>query len=129
MTEAAKPTETGTGLTLAIDFGPLLSFFIANSLAGVFTATAAFMAATAVAMLVSKLKMGRVSPMLWLSGVMVLGFGGLPLWLHNETFITVKPTIVYVLFASILLFGLPSGKPHLTILLHTPPPRQTAKRR
>src|SRR3546814_992296 len=77
MTDAAKTTETGTGLKLAIDFGPLLAFFIANSLAGVFTATAAFMAATAVAMLVSKMKMGRVSPMLWLSGVMVLGFGGL----------------------------------------------------
>src|SRR3546814_3985155 len=71
MTDAAKTTETGTGLKLAIDFGPLLAFFIANSLAGVFTATAAFMAATAVAMLVSKMKMGRVSPMLWLSGVMV----------------------------------------------------------
>src|SRR3546814_2347132 len=49
MTDAAKTTETGTGLKLAIDFGPLLAFFIANSLAGVFTATAAFMAATAVA--------------------------------------------------------------------------------
>src|SRR3546814_10852794 len=96
MTDAAKTTETGTGLKLAIDFGPWLAFFIANSLAGVFTATAAFMAATAVAMLVSKMKMGRASPMLWLSGVMVLGFGGLTLWLHNETFIKVKPTIVYV---------------------------------
>src|SRR3546814_659345 len=119
MTDAAKTTETGTGLKLAIDFGPLLAFFIANSLAGVFTATAAFMAATAVAMLVSKMKMGRVSPMLWLSGVMVLGFGGLTLWLHNETFIKVKPTIVYVMFASILFFGLISGKPTLKIVLET----------
>ena len=119
MTDAAKTTETGTGLKLAIDFGPLLAFFIANSLAGVFTATAAFMAATAVAMLVSKMKMGRVSPMLWLSGVMVLGFGGLTLWLHNETFIKVKPTIVYVMFASIIFFGLISGKPTLKIVLET----------
>src|SRR3546814_2111901 len=77
------------------------------------------MAATAVAMLVSKMKMGRVSPMLWLSGVMVLGFGGLTLWLHNETFIKVKPTIVYVMFASILFFGLISGKPTLKIVLET----------
>ena len=119
MTDAAKTTETGTGLKLAIDFGPLLAFFIANSLAGVFTATAAFMAATAVTMLVSKMKMGRVSPMLWLSGLMVLAFGGLTLWLHNETFIKVKPTIVYVMFASILFFGLISGKPTLKIVLET----------
>src|SRR3546814_514033 len=116
MTDAAKTTETGTGLKLAIDFGPLLAFFIANSLAGVFTATAAFMAATAVAMLVSKMKMGRVSPMLWLSGVMVLGFGGLTLWLHNETFIKVKPTIVYVMFASILFFGLIRSEEHTSEL-------------
>src|SRR3546814_7133562 len=119
MTDAAKTTESGTGLKLGIGVGPLLAFFIANSLAGVFTATAAFMAATAVAMLVSKMKMGRVSPMLWLSGVMVLGFGGLTLWLHNETFIKVKPTIVYVMFASILFFGLISGKPTLKIVLET----------
>src|SRR3546814_8820353 len=89
---------------------------VCSSDLGVFTATAAFMAATAVAMLVSKMKMGRVSPMLWLSGVMVLGFGGLTLWLHNETFIKVKPTIVYVMFASILFFGLISGKPTLKIV-------------
>lgn len=119
MTDAAKTTEPGTGLKLAIDFGPLLVFFIANSLSGVFTATAAFMAATAIAMLVSKMKTGRVSPMLWLSGAMVLGFGGLTLWLHDETFIKVKPTIVYVMFASILFFGLISGKPTLKIVLET----------
>src|SRR3546814_11128519 len=77
------------------------------------------MAATAVAMLVSKMRMGRVSPLLWLSGVMLLGFGGLTLWLHNETFIKVKPTIVYVMFASILFFGLISGKPTLKIVLET----------
>src|SRR3546814_18180314 len=98
MTDAAKTTETGTGLKLAIDFGPLLAFFIANSLAGVFTATAAFLAATAVALLVSKMKMGRVSPMLWLSGVMVPGFGGLTQGLYKRPFLQCKPTNTQFLF-------------------------------
>src|SRR3546814_16699295 len=69
--EAAKQNEASAGLKLAIDFGPLLVFFIANSLRGVFTATAAFMIATIAAMIFSKIRVGRVSPMLWLSGVMV----------------------------------------------------------
>lgn len=117
--EAASKREPGTGMKLAIDFGPLLVFFIANSVRGVFTATAAFMLATAAAMIISKIKLGRVSPMLWLSGVMVLGFGGLTLWLHDETFIKLKPTIVYVMFASILFFGLVTGRPTLRIVLET----------
>lgn len=117
--EAGKKSEPGAGLKLAIDFGPLLIFFLANSYKGVFAATAAFMLATAVAMLVSKLKVGKVSPMLWLSGMMVLGFGGLTLWLHDETFIKLKPTIVYLMFASILFFGLITGRPTLKIVLET----------
>lgn len=111
--------EPGVGLKLLIDFGPLLVFFAANALWGVFSATAAFMLATAAAMLVSKIKAGRVSPMLWLSGVMVLGFGGLTLWLHDETFIKIKPTIVYSMFAAILFFGLYTGKPTLKLVLET----------
>lgn len=117
--EAAKQNEASAGLKLAIDFGPLLVFFIANSLRGVFTATAAFMIATIAAMIFSKIRVGRVSPMLWLSGVMVLGFGGLTLWLHDESFIKLKPTIVYIMFASILFFGLYSGRPTLKIVLET----------
>ncbi len=109
--------EAGTGLKLAVDFGPLLIFFIMNSLKGVFAATAAFMLATAAAMLISKIRTGRVSAMLWLSGIMVLGFGGLTLWLHDVTFIKLKPTIVYLMFASILFFGLFSGRPTLKIVL------------
>lgn len=118
--EAGKKGEPGAGLKLAIDFGPLLIFFLTNSiLKSVFAATAAFMLATAVAMLVAKLKTGKISPMLWLSGIMVLGFGGLTLWLHDETFIKLKPTIVYLMFASILFFGLITGRPTLKIVLET----------
>lgn len=110
-------------LRIALDFGPLLLFFLATFLAPVpkderaFAATGVFMAATAVAMLVSKLKLGNISPMLWLSGVMVLVFGALTLALHNEDIIKVKPTIYYVTLAAILFAGLMRGKPMLKVAL------------
>src|SRR3546814_12668955 len=69
--EAAKQNEASAGLKPAIDFGPLLVFFIANSMRGVFTATAAFMIPTIAAMIFSQIRVGRGAPMLWLSGVMV----------------------------------------------------------
>lgn len=117
--KAATKNESGIGVKLAIDFGPLLVFFIINGLSGVYTATAAFMIATAVAMLISKMKTGKISPMLWLSGIMVLGFGALTLWLRDDTFIKMKPTIVYTMFAAILFFGLFTGRPTLRIVLET----------
>lgn len=113
----AKPM--GSGLKLAIDFGPLLVFFIVNSMKGVFAGTAAFMIATLIAMIVSRFKTGKISPMLWLSGVLVVGFGGLTLWLHDETFIKLKPTIVYSMFAIILFGGMATGRPTLKIVLET----------
>jgi intracellular septation protein len=97
---------------LAIDYGPLVFFFLVNFLAPVpkplkiFVATGAFMIAMMVAMLVSQIRYGRISPMLWFSGIMVLGFGGVTLWLHDDTFIKIKPTVYYLTVAALLLFGL-----------------------
>ena len=126
MNDTAPPAPPASpGIKLAVDFGPLVVFFLVNSLSGglaiqrVLAATAAFMAATAVAMLVSRWKLGHVSPMLWMSGALVLVFGGLTLWFHDETFIKVKPTIVYAMFASILGFGLATGRPLLKMLLES----------
>ena len=121
---AAKP-EGNPLLKLAVDFGPLVVFFTVNTLAGglaiqrVLTATAAFMGATAVAMIVSRWKLGHISPMLWMSGALVLVFGGLTLWFHNDVFIKMKPTIVYAMFAAILAFGLATGRPLLRSLLES----------
>lgn len=112
-----------TGLRMAIDYGPLAIFFAVNfltpgpALARVLAATGAFMAATIVAMIVSRVKTGRVSAMLWMSGALVLVFGGLTLYFHDETFLKMKPTIVYAMFAAILAFGLATGRPLLQGLL------------
>ena len=71
MSQAKQREEVGPLFRMALDFGPILVFFLVNNLAGgpqimrVVIATAAFMLATAVAMIVSKLRTGAISPMLW----------------------------------------------------------------
>ena len=125
MTETTlkKSDEVSPLFRMALDFGPILVFFLVNNFVGgpqivrVVIATVAFMVATAAAMLVSKLRTGKVSPMLWLSGALVFVFGGLTLYFRNEDFIKMKPTIVYLMFSSILAFGLATGRPLLKMLL------------
>ena len=122
MTDKAK-SEPGGGSRLLIDIGPLLVFFLVNFFAPVpgalkiFVATAAFMAAMMAALIYSAIRYRHVSPLLLFSGVMVVILGGLTIWLHNETFIKVKPTIYYALVAALLAFGLATGKPLLKSVL------------
>jgi len=116
MPEAVKPKKNGN-LSLALDFGPLLVFFLAYKFLGVITGTAAFMAAISLAVLISKVKLGRVSPMLWLSAVLVVFFGALTIYFHDQRFIQIKPTIIYAFFAALLFGGLLRGKPLLKYLL------------
>jgi intracellular septation protein len=106
-------------LPMALDFGPLLVFFIATKFIGVFAGTAAFMGAIAIAVLISKVRLGKVSPMLWLSAILVLFFGALTLYFHDPKFIQAKPTIIYSFFAVMLLGGWMRGKPLLRYLLQS----------
>ena len=115
--------EPRTGARLLIDLGPLLIFFLVNFLAPVpavmriFVATGAFMIAMVSAMLFSAIRYRRISPLLWFSGVMVVILGGLTIWLHNEMFIKMKPTIYYALVSALLAFGLATDRPLLQRLL------------
>lgn len=125
MTTTSRP-QTSPLFRMAIDIGPLAVFFLVNAFAPgsleigrLFAATAAFMVAMAVAMAASWWKTRHVSPMLWVSGALVLVFGGLTLYFHDETFIKIKPTIVYAMFAVVLGFGLVTGRPLLQALLET----------
>jgi len=128
MTEAPTPPASesrrpGPGATLLIDYGPLILFFLTNFLAPVpavlrvFYATGVFMAAMIAAMLYSQIRYRHISPMLWFSGIMVVVFGGLTLWLHDERFIKVKPTIYYAAVAALLLFGLLTRRNLLKVVL------------
>ncbi|MDH7972200.1 septation protein A [Sphingomonas sp. AR_OL41] len=117
------PAKAGPGLRMAIDYAPLLTFFAVNffapgvQLERLLAATAAFMVASAIAMIVSRWKTGHISAMLWISGVLVLVFGGLTLYFHDLRFIKMKPTFVYAIFALTLIFGLVTGRPLLRQLL------------
>ena len=119
---SAKAEPQG-GAKLLIDLGPLLVFFLVNFLAPVpsvmkiFVATGAFMIAMVAAMLFSAIRYRRISPLLWFSGIMVVILGGLTIWLHDETFIKMKPTLYYVLVASLLAFGLATDRPLLQRVL------------
>jgi intracellular septation protein len=113
---AAKP-KPHPSWSLAIDYGPLLVFFLGFRIGGIFAATASFMVAIVVAIIISRWRLNRVSPMLWLSAVLVLGFGGLTLWLHDPVMIRYKATAVYVLLSSLLFIGLARGKPLLKYVL------------
>src|ERR1700750_3229335 len=96
-------SEPQGGARLLIDLGPFLVFFLANffapvpTLMKIFVATGAFMVAMVIAMIFSALRYRRISPLLWFSGVMVVILGGLTIWLHDRTFIQMKPTIYYAL--------------------------------
>jgi intracellular septation protein len=115
--------EPQGGAKLLIDLGPLLVFFVVNFFAPVpaalkiFVATGAFMVAMIAAMLFSAIRYRSISPLLWFSGIMVVVLGGLTIWLQNETFIKMKPTVYYALVAALLGFGLATGRPLLQRVL------------
>jgi intracellular septation protein len=112
---SAKP-KLNPYLKLALDIGPLLVFFVANSRLGIFGGTAVFMVAIVVALGISYAMTRHWPIMPVVSAVIVLVFGGLTLILHDETFIKVKPTIIYALFGGALLVGYFFDKPLLEIV-------------
>src|SRR3982750_2735348 len=87
---------------LATELGPLMIFFIANAKFNLFVATAAFMVAVVAAMIASYMVTRHVPMMAIVTAIVVIVFGTLTLVLHDETFIKMKPTIVYLLFAGVL---------------------------
>ncbi len=112
-------------LKLTLELGPLLIFFFANArgeqfadawpavaaLGGpIFFATAAFIVATVLALAVSYALTRHLPLMPFVTAIVVVVFGGLTLWLQNETFIKMKPTIIYLLFGAVLLGGLAFGR-------------------
>jgi intracellular septation protein len=129
----ADDTKTGlpagntehAGLKLVLELGPIVVFFLANvygerlatlfpllkSLGEpLFIATGFFMVATVISLVVSKLVLGKLPLMPLISGVVVLIFGALAIWLQNKLFAYMKPTIINTLFGAVLLGGLLFGK-------------------
>jgi intracellular septation protein len=129
MTEDTKPKPKSGWLNILVDYGPLLVFLgvykfyqppetsTFGEIAAVIYGTIAFMMAAVAALVFSKLKFGHVSPMLILSTALIVGFGGLTIWLQDEKFIQIKPTAIYLLFGALLIGGWMRGKALLQILL------------
>src|SRR5262245_51255562 len=95
---------------LLLDLGPLLLFFAAFKLGGFFVATGVFMVAILVALVIGWSVERKLSPMPLFTAAMVLVFGGLTIWLQNETFLKVKLTVIYGIFGVLLLGGLATGR-------------------
>ena len=91
---------------LALDLGPLLIFFAAFKYLGIFAATAAFMAAVLAALVIGYVLEKKLSPMPIFTAVLVVIFGGLTLYLKNDLFIKMKPSVLYAFFGALLLGGL-----------------------
>jgi intracellular septation protein len=112
-------------LSTLLDLGPLVVFFASNwwfgskedPTRGPIISTGVFMVAIIAALIISKWKLGKISPMMWVSAILVTGFGALTLWFRDPKFIQIKPTLVYLLFAAILFAGLLRGKALLKYLL------------
>ncbi len=122
--------KQGSGwLNVAVDYGPLLVFLSvykyfspeepepAGELFAIIRGTAAFMLAAIVALAVSKWRLGKVSPMLWFSTALIVGFGALTILFGDPTFVQLKPTLIYGVFGVALLAGWKMGKALLKILL------------
>lgn len=127
----AKAPKAKTGwLNLLVDYGPLLVFFLTykyyapedkqDAVGEVFAVargTLGFMVAAVIALAVSKWRLGKISPMLWLSTALIVGFGSLTIFLHDPFYVQIKPTAIYLLSAAALLIGYWKGKALLRILL------------
>jgi intracellular septation protein len=117
--------KENVGLKLLLELGPIIVFFLGNvygeRLAKIFPvlakfgdplfiATALFMAATVTSLVVSKLVVGKLPLMPLISGVVVIIFGVLAIWLQNKLFAYMKPTIINTMFGAVLLGGLLFGR-------------------
>jgi intracellular septation protein len=91
---------------LALDLGPLILFFASFEFYGIYPATAVFMVAVIAALAFGYLRERKIPPMPLFTAVLVLIFGGLTLYLKNDVFIKMKPTVLYAFFGLLLLGGL-----------------------
>jgi intracellular septation protein len=112
-----KKFDVNPFLKLALEVGPLAVFFIANGRFGIFYATASFMVATLISLVTSRIFLKRIPVLALVTGVFVMVFGCLTIYLHDDTFIKIKPTVVNTLFALILSAGLFFRRPVLKFAL------------
>lgn len=112
-----KPKQISGGLKFLIELGPIVAFFVAYKVWGLMPATGVIMVAMVIALAANWIIARHIPKAPIVTAVIVLVFGGLTLWLNDETFIKMKPTIINGLFALVLFGGLVFGKALLKPLL------------
>jgi intracellular septation protein len=129
MSETETKKAASSWLNVAVDYGPLLVFLgvyrwnapaepgPVGELGAIIYGTGAFMVAAVAALIISKWRLGKVSPMLWFSTALIVGFGSLTIFFGDPTFVQLKPTIIYATFGVALLGGFFAGRALLKILL------------
>lgn len=129
MADTVAPKPKSGVLNLLVDYGPIAVFFAVyrafapadhaslGEVAAVIRATGCFMLAAVIALAVSKWKLGKISPMLWLSTGLIVVFGTMTILFQDKVWIQIKPTVIYLLFGISLLAGVARGKPLLRTLL------------
>ena len=129
MSESEGKKAASSWLNVAVDYGPLLVFLgvykwqspaesnAVGEVAAIIAGTGAFMVAALAALAISKWRLGKISPMLWFSTALIVGFGSLTIFFGDPTFVQMKPTIIYASFGVVLLGGFFMGRAMLKILL------------
>jgi intracellular septation protein len=129
MSESETRKAASSWISVAVDYGPLLVFLgvyrwnapaepgPVGELSAIIAGTGAFMVAAVAALVISKWRLGKVSPMLWFSTALIVGFGSLTILFGDPTFVQLKPTIIYACFGVALLGGFFMGKALLKVLL------------
>lgn len=96
------PKKLSPGLKLALDLGPLLVFFVLLLRVDIMAATLSYVVLAPIVLAIYWLVERKIPPMLLVSTALILVMGGLTLWLKDDTFIKMKPTLIYCLFAAVL---------------------------
>jgi intracellular septation protein len=129
MSDNETKKAASSWISVAVDYGPLLVFLgvyrwsapadpnAAGELSAIINGTGAFMLAAVTALIISKWRLGKVSPMLWFSTALIVGFGSMTIFFGDPTFVQLKPTIIYAVFGVALLSGYFAGRALLKILL------------
>lgn len=115
--QAGHQGEPNPLIKLLIDLGPLLAFFLAYAKSNIYWATGVLMVATVAALAASRILHGRFAIAPLATAVLVVVFGGLTFLLDDPSFIKMKPTIINLLFAGILTFGIITGRPLLKMFM------------
>ena len=92
-------------MKLLLDFFPIILFFVAYKVWGIYVATAVAIVGTIAQIGYMRMKTGKTEPMQWVSLAIIVVFGGATLLAHNENFIKWKPTVLYWVMGLVLLIG------------------------